>query len=343
MYFDDFKITHTGSPVVAGADYYPFGLTMTDREILDEAYRYGYQGQYSEEDKTTGWNEFELRMYDARFGRWTSIDPYGQFASPYVGIGNMPHWGTDPDGGWSWTTAGIGFAVGAGIGYAASDGDWRWALAGGIAGGVIGGASFNQDHLGSSKFNGGFREHGGLRITFNSEFYSGIGNLFKNNWTTIANVGLQHVGQGSDSGKTNTENCVYACEESFERYIGGSRTRRDFNRNQNGTVTDKGTQSVRDWANRWTSDFRGNINGSGTSAPDVKNVISNMKKRKIYSVVIRESGYPKNYEHNVLIKKVQKNTRSGKYRYELMDPNGNRTVRESYLKSVHKRHLILKP
>ncbi|MBL7855540.1 MAG: hypothetical protein JNL17_14150 [Cyclobacteriaceae bacterium] len=99
VYFDDFKITHTGSPVLSGADYYPFGLTMTEREILDEAYRYGYQGQYSEEDKTTGWNEFELRMYDARFGRWTSIDPYRQFASPYVGMGNSPVDGVDPDGG----------------------------------------------------------------------------------------------------------------------------------------------------------------------------------------------------------------------------------------------------
>src|SRR5690606_26176409 len=98
-YFDDLTITHTQSPIVAGSDYYPFGLVMDDRTITDEAYRYGYQGQYSEKNDSTGWNEFQLRMYDARFGRWLSVDPYGQFWSPYVGMGNIPHMGTDPDGG----------------------------------------------------------------------------------------------------------------------------------------------------------------------------------------------------------------------------------------------------
>jgi RHS repeat-associated protein len=55
---------------------------MSDREILTEPYRFGYQEQYSEENETTGWNEFDLRMYDKRFGRWLSPDPYGQFYSP---------------------------------------------------------------------------------------------------------------------------------------------------------------------------------------------------------------------------------------------------------------------
>ena len=100
VYFDDFKITHTQSPIVAGSDYYPFGLVMDGRQISDEAYRYGYQGQYAEKNDSTGWNEFQLRMYDARFGRWLSPDPYGQFASPYLAMGNAPHMGTDPDGGW---------------------------------------------------------------------------------------------------------------------------------------------------------------------------------------------------------------------------------------------------
>jgi RHS repeat-associated protein len=73
---------------------------MENREITREDYRYGYQGQYSEENKETGWNEFQLRMYDARIGRWLSPDPYGQFASPYLAMGNVPQLGSDPDGGW---------------------------------------------------------------------------------------------------------------------------------------------------------------------------------------------------------------------------------------------------
>lgn len=275
--------------------------------------------------------------------RWLSPDPYGQFSSPYLGMGNIPHMSADPNGGWSWVTAGVGFAVGAGVGYAIT-GDWEGALIGGLAGGIAGGASFNQDRLGATKFNGGFREYGGLRVTFNKELYSGIGNLFKNNWSTVANVALQHVGQGSDvPGVSNTQNCVYCSEASFEQYIGGTRTRQDFNRNQNGTVADVGTQTVVQWSKRWTSDFRSNINGSGTTPPSTKSLISNMKKGNVYSMVIRESGYPANYEHNILIRNVQKNTRTGKYRYNVMDPNGDRTRAASYWNSVHKRHLILKP
>ena len=38
-------------------------------------------------------------MYDGIVGRFTSIDPQGQFFSPYVGMGNNPVSGVDPTGG----------------------------------------------------------------------------------------------------------------------------------------------------------------------------------------------------------------------------------------------------
>jgi RHS repeat-associated protein len=101
VWFDDLNIVHQKSNVVAGADYYPFGLAMNTREITREDYRYGYQGQFSEKDLTTGMQEFELRNYDARIGRWTTVDPFGQYASPYVGMGNAPQMNSDPTGGWS--------------------------------------------------------------------------------------------------------------------------------------------------------------------------------------------------------------------------------------------------
>jgi RHS repeat-associated protein len=72
---------------------------MEGREITDEPYRYGYQGQFSEKDLTTGWQQFELRNYDPKYGRWISPDPYGQYASPYVGMGNNPVNSVDPNGG----------------------------------------------------------------------------------------------------------------------------------------------------------------------------------------------------------------------------------------------------
>ncbi|WP_375334374.1 DUF5675 family protein [Flagellimonas sp. C4] len=82
-------------------DYYPGGMAMPNRNLEDaNGYRYGYQGQFAEEDEETGLNAFELRLYDPRINRWLSPDPYGQFDSPYLAMGN--NWAnmTDPDGGY---------------------------------------------------------------------------------------------------------------------------------------------------------------------------------------------------------------------------------------------------
>lgn len=140
VYFDDVVVTHEHSPVVAGADFYPYGLVMEGREITDEFYRYGYQGQYSEENAVTGWNEFELRMYDARFGRWLSVDPADQYASPYVSMGNNPTIAIDTDGQWSFVGSVIGTAFGVGLSFALGEEDhWYMYAAGGfIAGGILG-------------------------------------------------------------------------------------------------------------------------------------------------------------------------------------------------------------
>ncbi|NQX82816.1 MAG: RHS repeat-associated core domain-containing protein [Flavobacteriaceae bacterium] len=81
-------------------DYYPFGMAMPNRtRIGGEVYRYNYQGQ--EKDSETGKEAFELRLWDGRLGRWLTTDPAGQYASPYLGMGNNPISMMDPDGGWS--------------------------------------------------------------------------------------------------------------------------------------------------------------------------------------------------------------------------------------------------
>ena len=79
------------------ADYYPFGMPMPNRQTTDGDYRYAYQGQ--EKDKETNKEAFELRLWDSRIGRWLTTDPYGEFASPYLGMGNNPISLIDPDGG----------------------------------------------------------------------------------------------------------------------------------------------------------------------------------------------------------------------------------------------------
>ncbi len=82
----------------SATDYYPFGMPMPNRTLSGaEGYRYAYQGQ--EKDPETGKEAFELRLWDARIGRWLTTDPYGEFSSPYLGMGNNPIRLIDPDGG----------------------------------------------------------------------------------------------------------------------------------------------------------------------------------------------------------------------------------------------------
>ena len=76
VWFDDFTV-QLNTPVVSEeTDYYPFGNILSQwKRDSQSNYRFGYQGEFSEEDDETGWNQFELRMYDAIIGRWISIDP----------------------------------------------------------------------------------------------------------------------------------------------------------------------------------------------------------------------------------------------------------------------------
>jgi RHS repeat-associated protein len=99
VYFDDLKVKHTYSEIVAGSDFYPFGLTIEDRQIQRELYRHGYQGQFAEKDDETGWNHFELREYDPEIGRWIQKDPASQYHSPYIAMGNNSITSVDPSGG----------------------------------------------------------------------------------------------------------------------------------------------------------------------------------------------------------------------------------------------------
>ena len=105
VFFDDLKITHSNSltsfRVSQVNDYYPFGLPTSNSWRAPGYIDPGllYQSFYSTYDSLSGFNDFLLRNYDPALGRWAQVDPYGQFSSPYNGMGNIPHWGVDPDGG----------------------------------------------------------------------------------------------------------------------------------------------------------------------------------------------------------------------------------------------------
>ena len=62
------------------------------------SYKFGFQGQFSEEDDKTLWNYFEARHYNSGLGRWMIPDPASQFNSPYSAMANQPNFRVDPDG-----------------------------------------------------------------------------------------------------------------------------------------------------------------------------------------------------------------------------------------------------
>ncbi len=102
---DDFEIVHEREQlkVVNTKSYYPFGSLLSyaeDSTLSTTANsRRNYQGSFAEWDEESSNYHFQLRSYDPIIGRWMASDPYRQFYSPYVGMGNDPVNMVDPDGG----------------------------------------------------------------------------------------------------------------------------------------------------------------------------------------------------------------------------------------------------
>jgi RHS repeat-associated protein len=129
---------------------------MPNRNVTGD-YRYGYQGQFAETDPETGKPAFQLRLYDPRINRWLTTDPYNQYHSPYVGMGNDWVNSIDPDGGYK---------------------TWFGALGGWIAGGFQG----KINHRG----HGGDLEYAVTRSIKNDNWKGGDDPLFtlKNDYGT---------------------------------------------------------------------------------------------------------------------------------------------------------------
>ena len=234
VWFDDLTIIHKkntwGLQVTNSADYYPFGgqiraLSYQKPGGINNAY--GYQGLYAELDENTGWHGFELRQYDAFLGRWTSMDPYGQYASPYLGMGNSPVNGVDPDGGLNWWVFGGAWAGGL-IGGLSADNNiedrFTDALVGMVSGAIFGGL---VEGLGS-----GFAEN-----SFNlGQVLSGAGEV-------IGDVGELYA--STRSGMFFLENVVNRDNQSLE---GGEQrwTPEDYYNALDGLVLNDGSIISRD-------------------------------------------------------------------------------------------------
>jgi hypothetical protein len=84
--FSDRKLPVQGSPstvvdyympdVLSASDYYPFGSPMPGRTVSGNSYRYGFQGQETEQELWGGQASFfKYRISDNRLGRFFSVDP----------------------------------------------------------------------------------------------------------------------------------------------------------------------------------------------------------------------------------------------------------------------------
>jgi len=98
----------TKAQVASVADYYPFGMAMPNRsgqndELNNNGYRFGFNGMEKDDEIKGAGNSYDFgaRLYDARIGRWLSMDPLSSKYpdhSPYTFVGNMVLIAIDPDG-----------------------------------------------------------------------------------------------------------------------------------------------------------------------------------------------------------------------------------------------------
>src|SRR6185295_7741220 len=79
VYFDDFKVTQTKSPIIQTDDYYPFGLTFNSYQRENSvAQDYKYNGKELQDELSLNWLDFGARMYMSEIGRWGVIDPLAE-------------------------------------------------------------------------------------------------------------------------------------------------------------------------------------------------------------------------------------------------------------------------
>jgi RHS repeat-associated protein len=95
-------IDHYEPEIVSATDYYPFGMPSRV-SVTGKGYRFGFNGKENDND-VKGWGnsqDYGLRIYDPRIGRFLSFDPLVQaypWYTPYQFAGNKPIWFTDIDG-----------------------------------------------------------------------------------------------------------------------------------------------------------------------------------------------------------------------------------------------------
>lgn len=192
IWFDniDVQLSGTGAGIVVPeqlsvASYYPHGSVMPGLSYNSSiGGRYGYQGQFAENDKEINETFFELRNYNPLTARFNTTDPYGQYHSPYMAMGNNQINSVDPDGGNALSIvmgAAGGAVIGGVTGWAIAKGkgldkneQWKYAGIGAgigaVAGGITG-AFFDVNSIRTGHKNGHVTHR--LEITGNNSWLSG--------------------------------------------------------------------------------------------------------------------------------------------------------------------------
>jgi RHS repeat-associated protein len=179
-----------GGTVRQTRDYYPFGMEMIASTTASPENRYGYQGKELLEEEGLDWQDFHARMYDPAIARFLAVDPAGQFASPYMAMGNNPMIMVDPDG--EWVNFVIGAVVGGTGGYSTGKalGKTGWDLfAYTIAGAGIGAATAG---IGSAVTTGTSAALGATGSTMAGGTVAGAFN-----GAAMAGLGGGNIGQGA--------------------------------------------------------------------------------------------------------------------------------------------------
>jgi Leucine-rich repeat (LRR) protein len=88
VYFDDFMVEHTKSPVIQTDDYYPFGLTYNSYRRENHSFnQWKFQGQEHIDELNLEWDAFTWRNHQSDIGRFFNIDPLAEkylYNSPYA-------------------------------------------------------------------------------------------------------------------------------------------------------------------------------------------------------------------------------------------------------------------
>ncbi|SEW40115.1 YD repeat-containing protein [Chitinophaga sp. YR573] len=94
---------HYEADIVSSQEYYSFGMQMPGRGFSSPKYRYGFNGKENDNEVKGDGNQqdYGMRVYDPRLGKFLSVDPLTQeypWYTPYQFAGNTPIQATDIDG-----------------------------------------------------------------------------------------------------------------------------------------------------------------------------------------------------------------------------------------------------